>query len=103
MQCTVLRFTFDNRIDLSDAEATLHLAILAAEGLYGEARVRMDFAYFADPAHRVIHLDSGSQSGDAVARIFTIFAAREFGDRAFAVRRVRVNPPPAPSPAGAAA
>lgn len=103
MQSTVLRFTFDSRIDLSDAEATLHLAILAAEGLYGEARVRMDVAYFADRSHRVIHLDTGSQSGDAVARIFTIFAAREFGDHAFAVRRVRVYPPLAPSAAGAAA
>ncbi|GAB4292652.1 MAG: hypothetical protein Kow0067_19310 [Coriobacteriia bacterium] len=103
MQSTVLRFTFDSRIDLSDAEATLHLAILAAEGLYGEARVRMDLAYFTDRAHRVIHLDTGSPSGDAVARIFTIFAAREFGDRAFAVRRVRVAQPLTPAPAGAAA
>ena len=103
MQSPVLRFVFAHRVQISDAEATLHLAILAAEGLFGASRVRMDVAYSVDRAHRVIHLDTGSVPGDAVARIFAVFAAREFGDGSFTVGRVRATSPASHTHAGAAA
>ena len=35
----------DGAIDLAEARNTLLLAIVAAEGLVGEARVRLDAAY----------------------------------------------------------
>jgi len=38
------RYRFREDVDILDTEVTLHLAIIAAEGLYGEARVRMDAA-----------------------------------------------------------
>lgn len=103
MRSPVLQFVFAGDVEIIDAEATLHLAILAAEGLFGESRVRMDVAYFIDRTRRVIHLDTGSIPGDAVARIFTVFAAREFADGSFTVVRVRATPPGAHTPAGAAA
>jgi hypothetical protein len=103
VQSPVLRFVFADRVHISDAEATLHLAILAAEGLFGASRVRMDVAYFVDRTRRVIYLDTGSVPGDAVSRIFTLFAAREFGDTSFTVGRVRATSPADPTPAGAAA
>ena len=103
MQSPVLRFVFAHRVQISDAEATLHLAILAAEGLFGASRVRMDVAYSVDRAHRVIHLDTGSVPGDAVSRIFTVFAAREFGDASFTVGRVRAASSSPCTHAGAAA
>ncbi len=39
MTTGVYRFTFDKDIALTDAEATLHLAMIAAEGLFGNAIV----------------------------------------------------------------
>ena len=46
-------------------EATLHLAIRAAEGLFGEARTRTDVSYHADP-HRARAL--GAQSAVEAAQ-----------------------------------
>jgi len=103
VQSPVLRFVFADRVCISDAEATLHLAILAAEGLFGASRVRMDVAYFVDRTRGVIHLDTGSIPGDAVSRIFTVFAAREFGDASFTVGRVRAASSTPCTHAGAAA
>lgn len=88
MHAAVFRFSFARGIELADAEATLHLAILAAEGLFGEARVRMEFSYHPDVPRSVILVDGHTQAGDAVVRIFTSFLMREFGADGFAVRRV---------------
>lgn len=103
MLSPVLRFTFAVGVDLADAEATLHLAILAAEGLFGEALVRMEVSYFTDPSRRVIHIETGSVTGDAVAKIFTAFVIREFGEGAFVVGRARVGSPATESVREAAA
>lgn len=93
MQSRALRFVFTRVVPFEEAESTLHLAILAAEGLFGEALVRMELSYIADPSRRVIHIETGSVPGDAVARIFTFFALREFGGGAFVVGRGRVGSP----------
>ena len=91
MKTDVFRFTFARSIDLAETEATLHLAILAAEGLFGESRVRMETTYHADPPRRAILVDGGSRAGDAVVRIYTAFLTREFGPDAYAVRRVTIS------------
>lgn len=101
MHSAVFRFSFARGIDLTDAEATLHLAILAAEGLFGEARVRMEVSYHADPPRSVIIVDGHTPAGDAVIRIFTAFLMRELGADGFAVRRV--TSPPYPNTSTAAA
>ena len=44
------RYKFREGIDPRDVEDTLLLAFLAAEGIFGEARVRMDGSYSADHA-----------------------------------------------------
>lgn len=90
MHTSVYRFSFSRGIDLAEAEATLHLAILAAEGLFGEARVRMEASYHMDAPRAALLVDGGTPVGDAVVRIFTTFVTREFGADAFAVRRVSV-------------
>jgi hypothetical protein len=82
------RYKFREDVDLLEAERTLHMAILAAEGLYGEARVRMDVAYAVDETIRVIVVDASTDVGDAVCAIFTAFLLREFGRQAFNVRGV---------------
>lgn len=88
MHTAVFRFSFARGVELAEAEATLHLAILAAEGLFGEARVWIEVSYHADAPRSVILVDGHTPAGDAVVRIFTSFLMREFGADGFAVRRV---------------
>jgi len=88
MRTDVYRFTFVPTIDMLEAEATLQLAIAAADGLFGEARTRMDVAYFVDVSRASMFVDGNTPVGNAVIRIFTAFATREFGPDAFAVRRM---------------
>jgi hypothetical protein len=88
MITNVYRYKFREHVDLLEAERTLHLAILAAEGLYGEAHVRMDMAYVIDEAIRVIAIDASTNLGQDVGAIFTTFLLREFGRQAFSVRSV---------------
>lgn len=86
------RYRFDEGVDLHQAEETLLLSILATEGLYGEARGRMDAGYAVDQSIRVIVVDASTDVGQAVNSIFTAFLLREFGGRAFHVRPVEMLP-----------
>jgi len=88
MHTSVYRFAFSRGIDLAEAEATLHLAILAAEGLFGEARVRMEASYHMDAPRSALLIDGVTPVGDAVVCIFTSFLTRECGADGFKVRRV---------------
>ncbi len=99
MNTAVFRFTFAQGVALDEVEATLLLSLLAAEGLFGESRVRLEASYFADAPRSTIVVDGSTPVGDAVVRIYTGFLTREIGADAFAVRRM----PPVTSPASAAA
>ena len=82
------RYRFAARVDLRDAGDTLLLAVLAVEGLFGAAQVRMDFAFATDEAIRVIVVDASTDVGQAVNGIFTNLLMREFGPESFGVKRV---------------
>ena len=97
MRTDVYRFCFARSIDMMEAEATLQLAVLASEGVFGEARVRIEVAYLIDARRSVIVVDGGTPSGAAVVRSFAAFLTREFGADGFSVRAV-----PSPAPASAA-
>jgi len=100
MLTDVFRFRFASPAALAEAEATLHLSILAAEGLFGEARTRTDVSYHADTPRGVLLVDGGSPCGAAVVRIFTAFLIKEFGADGFAVRRMPcVSPKSGQTPA----
>ena len=85
------RYKFRDGTDAADAEVTLHLAILAAEGLYGEARVRMDLGYFIDPTIGAIVVDASTDVGQDVNSMFTHFLIRQYGPGAFSVRPVEMK------------
>lgn len=102
MRSAVYRFRFKGRVPLEEAEATLHLAIIAAESLFGTARVRMDGAYLMDERLRVCVVDASSEIGQAICRIFTGFLLREFGEHTFEVRRTFQPIIPRAATAGAA-
>jgi hypothetical protein len=84
----IYRYQFRGDIALGEAEQTLLLAILAAEGLFGEAQVRMDAGYAIDSSIHTIIVDASTDVGQAVSAIFTAFVLREFGRHAVHVRRV---------------
>jgi hypothetical protein len=98
MSQTEHRFQFTPEVDLPEAEATLRLSLLAAEGLYGEARIRTDVSYSVEPLRSEIRVEGDAPVSDAVAQIYTSLLSHEFGRRAFTVRRR-----PAAEPAASAA
>jgi len=93
MTTGVYRFTFDKGVALTDAEATLHLAMIAAEGLFSGALVRMDVTFAVDEPRRGLTVDGSTAVGSAVIRMFTSLLLREFGEDAFTVRRVEASSP----------
>jgi len=82
------RFLLKPDVPLDEAEMSLQLAILAAEGLFGGARVRMEAGYRLDEPQRGLLVDANTEVGSAVVRIFTAFLTREFGETRFEVRRI---------------
>lgn len=92
MNRTVYRFTFSRAVDLAEAEATLHLALYASEGLFGLARVRLECGYRLDAARNAILVDATTEVGSVVTRIFTSLLLREIGEDAFKVRAVEAEP-----------
>ena len=88
MHNNVYRFSFDSTVPLMEAELTLNLAVVATQGIYGEARVRTDVAYHVDEPRSVIYIDGTTETGSALVRVFTAFALHMFGPDAFQVRRV---------------
>lgn len=97
MNGEVYRYQFTAECPVRDVEETLHLAVLAAECLHGQSRVRLDASYCMDADKRACVIDGGTSVGRDIVRIFTGFAIREFGEDGFKVRRAQ----PASAPCGA--
>lgn len=93
MDKTITRFEFGQGTDLAEIESTLHLAVLAVEGLHGEARVRLEVRYRIDTPTTSVLLDCQTGSGRAVARVFAAFLTRELGADGFRVRRLGCSHP----------
>jgi hypothetical protein len=85
MNAEIYTYTFSSAAPVEEIEETLHLAILAAEGLHGRSRVRLDASYYMEGHSCVI--DAGTEVGRDIVRLFTGFAIKEFGEEAFRVRR----------------
>jgi len=88
MRPDIYRYVLNETVPIEDAEATLHLAILAAESLFGESCVRMDVAYTIHEDSRVCLIDASTEVGRSICRIFTGYLIREFGQDRFKVRAV---------------
>ena len=94
MTMDVYRFEFEPSVPANEAEMTLHLALYAVEGLYGQARVRLDASYHLDAPRNAIVVDGTGDVGAAVVRVFASLLLREHGEDAFHVRRVEARPTP---------
>jgi hypothetical protein len=87
----IYRYSFPSFIPLDEVEATLLLAIWAAESLHGESQVRLDATHLLDRDRRAVVIDAGSPAGRDVNRLFVGFVRREFGDDAFRVERLETR------------
>ncbi|MBD3241598.1 MAG: hypothetical protein GF331_13495 [Chitinivibrionales bacterium] len=88
MTTDVYHITIDRAAKVNEAEQTLHLAIFAAEGLFGAAQVRMDMAYHVDEPRQTLIIDGSTTVGRAVLRMFIALLLHEIGRDAFTIRRV---------------
>ena len=89
----VYRYSFEKDVPLQDVEESLLLAVLAAECLHGESRVRLDAGYYLDKENRACVVDASTPVGQDISKIFTGFCIREFGEDSFKVERVAGAPP----------
>ena len=89
MSQEIYRYTFTDDNLLEDVEASLVLALLAAETLHGEAQVKLDAAHHLDLEQRACAIDAGSPVGRDLNRLFAGFLRREFGPGAFQVERLQ--------------
>jgi len=92
----IYRYRFERDVPMREARESLLLAVLAAECLHGESRVRLDAEYRFSRAKRTCVIDATTEVGRDISRIFTGFAIKEFGEDAFHVERIeRADPAPA--------
>ncbi len=85
---TLYRYSFRPTVDLDEVEDSLLLAVFAAEGVHGHSQVRMDGEFLLDEAKRACVVDATTPAGETIAKVFTTFLGREFGEDAFTVERV---------------
>ena len=93
MNRNLYRYAFTANTPMDDVEESLLLAVLAAECLHGRARVRLEAAFCLDSEKRSCVVDATSEVGGAIARIFTGFLSRQFGEEAYEVERVNQDRP----------
>lgn len=82
------RYSFDKKIPIRDVRDSLMLAALAVECLHGRSLMRLDASFRLNPNKRSCVVDSTTETGRAIARIFTGFITREFGEGTFKVERI---------------
>jgi len=84
----IYKYQFSEGVSLRDVEETLLLAVLAAESLHGQSRVRLDAGYCLEERKRVCVIDATTDVGRDISSIFTGLATREFGEDSFQVERI---------------
>lgn len=96
MNRDIYKYEFSVDIPLREVEQSLALSVLTTESLHGRSRVRLDASFCLDRERRACIVDAGTEVGRDIARIFTGFLTREFGEDAFKVKRLAGDLPEKP-------
>lgn len=83
------RFEFSNKIEPSDIDDLLHLAIFSASSIHGESATLLDVRYRFESGGRTCIIDASTAIGREVARIFTGYIAEEFDEGGFSIQRMK--------------
>lgn len=84
----IYRYSFPTTVSFREVEDTLLLAILGSESLHGEVPVRLEPYHRIDRARRDCVIDAGTAAGRDANLLFCGYITREFGIRAFNVKRI---------------
>ncbi len=79
-------YRFNREIPWHDIEDTFLLALLAVEGLHGRTLVQMEARFKLDKEKRSLAVDINTQAGSDLAKIFTCYITREYGDKKVTVK-----------------
>lgn len=80
METRTFKFQFTQKVCFTEAAATLGLARIAAESLYGVDRVAFEFEATLNQQERFILIMAKGQAGYDMALMFRRFARIEFGN-----------------------
>ena len=86
------RFTFKESIANQQIEQRLLLAALNTETIFGEAAMRLDASFRFDKASRTCLIDSGTEVGRHIAKLFIAYISKEFGDECYSLERIENEP-----------
>ena len=90
------KYRFDESVPAQELEDTFMLAMLAVESLHGRSRMRMESRFNLDKARRTCVIDASTDVGSDLARIFTGFATKEYGERSVLIERSQPSSSPIP-------
>jgi hypothetical protein len=90
---SIFRYTFRPEVPRTEVEASLLLALIAVEGLHGEAQTRLDAGHAIGGPFGACVIDGGTSVGRDLAKVFTAFLRREFGEDSFRVERLLPRQP----------
>ena len=82
----IIRFIFAEEITQKKLEKQISLAIITAECVFGQAKVRLYAAYLIEK--NKVAIDVSSEVGEHVAEAFTSLAIRNFGETSFKVEKI---------------
>lgn len=83
----VYKYIFNEAIPAQQLEDTFLLAFLAVECLHGRSRARMDIRFTPDKPNRIYTIDTSTDVGRDLNRIFIGFATIEYGASAVKIER----------------
>lgn len=78
-------YRFEGAVPMEEVRDSLLLAALAAEGLHGATRVRLEARFALDPEERSVRIAATNGVGRDLARIFTGLLSQQFGEGGFSV------------------
>lgn len=84
---SVYKYSFEKLIPMNDVEDSLMLAALAAESLHGRSAMKLDAAFCLNTKTRTCIIDAETQMGCDIARMFTGFITKGFGEQSFSVEQ----------------
>ncbi len=90
-----VRIELDATVPQAEPELTLDLARYSAEGLVGQARVRLDIVQRLDSEGHAIVVEGKGEAFESVVRVYAALLIRELGETAFRTRTERASEPAA--------
>lgn len=84
---SVYRFKFDESIDKEFIDSQIGIAIITAECIFGQAKVRLNAGYLV--VKNKVAIDGSGEVGEFIAQVFTGLLIHFLGEEKFTVERVK--------------